>query len=139
MFLTHGRGGQGFNSVKNSVRDAAKRCTAKTRRRRGRKLYMIYEKRTFPHAAVGICAYGFFVLQARRDLACRIVTGTNHPVIKTVWDRTARRPTLRSALSDARPAWAYGFPQQKQRLCFPHCPLLTSPYHEHIVPHRQGR
>ena len=34
---------------------------------------MIYEKRTIPHAAVGICAYGFFVLQARRDPACCIV------------------------------------------------------------------
>lgn len=45
---------------------------------------MIYEKRTIPHAAVGTDAYGFFVLQAKCDLACRIVTGTNHPVIKTV-------------------------------------------------------
>ena len=73
------------------------------------------------------------------DPACCVVTGANHPVIMTVWDRTARRPTLRSALSDARPAWAYGSPQQKQRLCFLHCPLLTYPHHGHIVPHRQGR
>ena len=139
MFLTHGRGGQRFNSVKNPVRDLSNYRAAKQNRDLFRKLYMIYEKRTIPHAAVGTDAYGFFVLQARRNPACCVVNRANHPVIKTVWDRTARRPTSRSVLSDARPAWAYGFPQQKQRLCFPHCPLLTYPHHGHIVPHRQGR
>lgn len=34
---------------------------------------MIYEKRAIPHAAVGTDAYGFFVLQARRDPACCVV------------------------------------------------------------------
>ena len=49
-----------FNSVKNSVKDAVKYYAAKTRRRRVRKLYMIYEKWTIPHAAVGTDACGFF-------------------------------------------------------------------------------
>lgn len=73
MFLTHGRGGQRFNSVKNSVRDLSNYRAAKQNRDLFRELYMIYEKRTFPHAAVGICAYGFFVLRARREPACCVV------------------------------------------------------------------
>ena len=60
MFLTHGRGGQRFNSVKNPVRDLSNYRAAKQNRDLFRKLYMIYEKRTIPHAAVGTDAYGFF-------------------------------------------------------------------------------
>ena len=73
MFLTHGRGGQRFNSVKKSVRDLSNYRAAKQNRDLFRELYMIYEKRAFPHAAVGTDACGLFVLQARRDPACCVV------------------------------------------------------------------
>ena len=43
MFLTHGRGGQRFNSVKNPVRDLSNYRAAKQNRDLFRKLYMIYE------------------------------------------------------------------------------------------------
>ena len=91
------------------------------------------KKRTITPTAVGTDACGFLILQAKCNPACCVVTGANHPVIKTVWDRTVHRPTSRSALSDARPAWAYGSPHHTQRLCFPHCPLLTCPHHEHTA------
>lgn len=73
MFLTHGRGGQRFNSVKNSVRDLSNYRAAKQNRDLFRELYMIYEKQTIPHAAVGADACGFFILQAKREPACCVV------------------------------------------------------------------
>ena len=97
------------------------------------KNYSLYEKTNYCSCSRSTDACGFLILQAKRDSACCVVTGANHPVIKTVWDRTTRRPTSRSALSDARPAWAYGSPRHTQRLCFPHCPLLTCPHHEHTA------
>ena len=103
------------------------------------KNYSLYEKTNYCSCSRSTDACGFLILQAKRDSACCVVTGANHPVIKTVWDRTTRRPTSRSALSDARPAWAYGSPRHKRRLCFLRCLMLTYPHHGHIVPHRQGR
>ena len=61
MFLTHGRGGQRFNSVKNSVRKIEKCCAAKGNERVFRELHLIYENIFLLHAAVGTCACGILV------------------------------------------------------------------------------
>lgn len=61
MFLTHGRGGQRFNSVKNSVRDLSNYRAAKQNRDLFRELHLIYENIFLLHAAVGTCACGILV------------------------------------------------------------------------------
>lgn len=43
MILTHGRGGQRFNSVRNSVRDLSNYRAAKQNRDLFRELHLIYE------------------------------------------------------------------------------------------------
>lgn len=61
MFLTHGRGGQRFNSVKNSVRDLSNYRAAKQNRDLFRELHLIYENIFLLHAAVGTCVCGIFL------------------------------------------------------------------------------
>ena len=61
MFLTHGRGGQRFNSVKNSVRDLSNYRAAKQNWDLFRELHLIYENIFLLHAAVGTCVCGIFL------------------------------------------------------------------------------
>lgn len=62
MFLTHGRGGQRFNSVKNSVRKTEKYCAAKEDKRMFRELYLIYEifYECYLTADKFVCGFLFF-------------------------------------------------------------------------------